>query len=49
MEKTKQKYRHELKYVITQTELALIKSRLEHLIPLDSHVKGIQYPESVLR
>ena len=39
MEKTKQKYRHELKYVISETDRVLIKSRLEHLIPLDSHVK----------
>ena len=33
------KYRHELKYVASQMELALIKNRLDHLISLDSHVK----------
>ena len=32
------KYRHELKYVCTAAELALIQSRIHHLIPLDSHV-----------
>lgn len=33
------KYRHELKYVSSQMDLALIKNRLDHLISLDSHVK----------
>ena len=33
------KYRHELKYVASQMDLALIKNRLDHLISLDSHVK----------
>ena len=32
------RYRHELKYVISAGEEALIRSRLERLIPLDSHV-----------
>ena len=32
------KYRHELKYICTAAELALIQSRIHHLIPLDSHV-----------
>ena len=31
------KYRHELKYVCTAAQLALIQSRIHHLIPLDSH------------
>ena len=31
------KYRHELKYTITNAELNLIQSRVNHLIPLDSH------------
>ena len=34
----KQKYRHELKYVCTAAQLALIQARIHHLIPLDSHV-----------
>ena len=33
-----QKYRHELKYVCTAAQLALIQGRIHHLIPLDSHV-----------
>ena len=36
--KSELKYRHELKYVCTAAELALIQSRIHHLIPLDSHV-----------
>lgn len=32
------KYRHELKYEITDAQLQLLKSRIRHLIPLDSHV-----------
>lgn len=32
------KYRHELKYVISAAELALLRSRIQNLIPLDSHV-----------
>ena len=32
-----QKYRHELKYEITDGQLALLRSRLEHLIPQDAH------------
>ena len=32
------KYRHELKYICTAAELALIQGRIHHLIPLDSHV-----------
>ena len=34
----KKKYRHELKYICTAAELALIQSRIHHLIPLDPHV-----------
>lgn len=33
----KNKYRHELKYVCTASQLALIQGRIQHLIPLDSH------------
>ncbi len=33
-----QKYRHELKYVCTASQLALLQGRLHHLIPLDPHV-----------
>lgn len=32
------KFRHELKYVISAAELALLRSRIHNLIPLDSHV-----------
>ena len=34
----KQKYRHELKYVCTEAQLALLQARIHHLIPLDKHV-----------
>lgn len=30
-------YRHELKYICTAAELAMIQGRIHHLIPLDSH------------
>ena len=33
-----QKFRHELKYVISAGELVLIRNRINHLIPCDSHV-----------
>ena len=39
MDEAKVKYRHELKYVSSELELALVKGRLDHLISLDSHVK----------
>jgi len=32
-------FRHELKYVITDAELAMLKNRIDHLLTLDSHVK----------
>ena len=32
------KYRHELKYICTAGQLALIQNRIHHLIPMDSHV-----------
>ena len=38
MEKKETKFRHELKYVISAGELALIRNRINHLIPCDSHV-----------
>ena len=31
------KYRHELKYVISAGELALIRNRIQNMVPLDSH------------
>lgn len=34
---TKNQYRHELKYICTAAQLALIQSRIHHLIPLDPH------------
>lgn len=36
-QKKEPKYRHELKYVCTDAELAMIQGRIHHLIPLDSH------------
>lgn len=32
------KYRHELKYQVTAGQIALLKNRIDHLLPLDSHV-----------
>lgn len=32
------KYRHELKYPVTTAQLQMLKNRIDHLIPLDSHV-----------
>jgi len=34
---TNLKYRHELKYEITQAQLLMLKNRINHLIPPDSH------------
>ncbi len=31
-------YRHELKYAVTEIQMALLESRIRHLISLDSHV-----------
>ena len=39
MDFTKAKYRHELKYVSSQMDLALIKNRLDHLIALAKALK----------
>lgn len=33
------KYRHELKYVISNAQLPMFKNQMNHLIPLDPHVK----------
>ena len=38
IEEKNKKYRHELKYVCTAAQLALIEGRIQHLISLDSHV-----------
>ena len=35
--KLDRKYRHELKYVISTAELAMLRSRIQNLIPLDIH------------
>jgi SPX domain protein involved in polyphosphate accumulation len=32
------KFRHELKYLVTNAEIAMIKNRIDNLIPRDSHV-----------
>ena len=37
------KFRHELKYQVTQAQILMLKSRIQHLIPLDSHVVGDGY------
>lgn len=36
-EQNDQKFRHELKYLISAAELQLIKNRIHHLMPPDSH------------
>ena len=33
----KDKYRHELKYEVTSAQLLMLKNRIHHLIPADSH------------
>lgn len=38
MTEQKEKYRHELKYPVTAAQIQLLKNRIHHLIPLDSHV-----------
>lgn len=39
MPETKQmKYRHELKYQVTDAQIQMLKMRIHHLLPLDSHV-----------
>ena len=37
-EKKQTKYRHELKYQVTNAEIQMLKMRIQHLLPLDSHV-----------
>ena len=37
-EKNKTQYRHELKYQVTDAEIQMLKNRITHLLPLDSHV-----------
>lgn len=37
-DKEGKKYRHELKYICTAAQLALIQGRVHHLLSLDSHV-----------
>lgn len=37
-DKNTMKYRHELKYQVTSAQIQLLKNRINHLIPLDSHV-----------
>lgn len=33
------KYRHELKYQISDAQVVMLKNRIDHLIPADSHVE----------
>ena len=35
---TERKYRHELKYQVTDSQIQLLRNRISHLLPLDSHV-----------
>ena len=37
-EKKETKYRHELKYQVTDAQIQMLKNRIHHLLPLDSHV-----------
>ena len=37
MEKKEQKFRHELKYQISNAELQMLRNRIDHLIPADRH------------
>lgn len=37
-EKKQTKFRHELKYQVTDVQIQMLKSRIHHLLPLDSHV-----------
>ena len=37
-EKKQTKYRHELKYQVTDAQIQMLRMRLRHLMPLDSHV-----------
>lgn len=37
MEKKEQKFRHELKYLISGAELQMLRNRINHLIPSDKH------------
>ena len=38
MQSKSMKFRHELKYQITDAQVAMLKNRIHHLIPLDRHV-----------
>ena len=37
-ENNQTKYRHELKYQVTDAQIQMLKTRINHLLPLDSHV-----------
>ena len=37
-EKKQTKYRHELKYQVTDAQIQMLKNRINQLLPLDSHV-----------
>lgn len=38
MQQKVDKFRHELKYQITDAQVAMLQNRIRHLIPMDSHV-----------
>lgn len=37
MQMQEQKFRHELKYLVTMGEIQMIRNRINHMIPLDTH------------
>ena len=37
-ETNRNKYRHELNYTVTTAQLAMLRNRINHLLPLDAHV-----------
>ena len=46
------KYRHELKYQISDAQVVMLKNRIDHLIPADSHVGesgAYTHPQPLLR
>ena len=48
-QKRKLKFRHELKYVVSDAQLAMIRNRIHHLMPMDSNagIKGMYVVRSL--
>ena len=40
IDKNMQKFRHEMKYVVSAAELAMLQNRVNHLIPVDDHASA---------